>query len=140
MKVGDNKMSDLLEILEYQGEGYKPLVHYGAWRVAILRWIAGLQPENQTYMERHMQTDEVFVLLNGQAWLVLGGKSTTADSLRIQKMEAGKLYNVKQNVWHTVVLTKEATILIVEEDNTGEANTEYCDLTEEFRSKIIGLG
>ncbi len=133
-------MSDLLEVLEYNGEGYKPLMHYGAWRVAILRWIVGLQPEAQTYMERHLQTDEVFVLLNGQVWLVLGGNSAKADSLCIQKMEQGKLYNVRQNVWHTVVLSKDATILIVEENNTGEANTEYCGLSEEIRSAISGLG
>ncbi len=132
-------MSDLLEILEYTGEGYKPLMHYGAWRVAILRWLESLQPENQTYMERHTQTDEVFVLLNGQVWLVLGGNSAKAGSVHIQKMEAGKLYNVRQNVWHTVVLSKDATILIVEENDTGEANTEYCGLSEEFRARIIGL-
>ncbi len=133
-------MSDFLEILEYEGEGYKPLVRFGAWRVAVLRWITGLQPENQTYMERHILTDEVFVLTNGQAWLVLGGNSARSDNLHIQRMEAGKLYNVRQNVWHTVVLSKDATITIVEEDNTGEANTEYCQLTEEFRAKLYGLG
>ncbi len=130
-------MSDLLEILEYEGEGYKPLMHYGTWRVAILRWLTGLLPENQSYMERHMQTDEVFVLLNGQASLVLGGNSAKVDSLCFERMEAGKLYNVRQDVWHTVMLSKDATILIIEENNTGEANTEYCDLSEELRAEII---
>ena len=55
-------------------------------------------------------------------------------------MEAGNLYNVKRNAWHTVLLNQDATILIVEENNTGEANTEYFKLTEEFRGELIGLG
>ena len=36
----------LLEIHDYNGEGYRPLIDYGAWRVAILNYIDELLPEN----------------------------------------------------------------------------------------------
>lgn len=128
-----------LEIKRYDGEGYRPLIDFGAWRVAILRWQASMQAEKIEFMERHSQTDEVFVLLNGQAALILGGNSAKVDGIQHQKMEAGNLYNVKQNTWHTVLLSQDASILIVEENNTGEINTEYCSMTKELRNEIIAL-
>ncbi len=65
----------LLEIRDYEGEGYQPLVDFGAWRVAILRFLDGLQPERQGTMERHMETDEVFVLTKGKGMLIMGGNA-----------------------------------------------------------------
>jgi len=130
----------LLEVKQYIGEGYRPLIDYGSWRVAILRWESSMEAEKVTFMERHTQTDEVFVLLDGQATLILGGKSSHVDGIYSQKLEECNYYNVKQNAWHTVVLSQDASILIVEENNTGEENTEYCELTQDFRTAIRELG
>jgi ureidoglycolate hydrolase len=129
-----------LEIRKYGGEGYRPLIDFGTWRVAVLRWIASIEPEQVTYMERHTQTDEVFVLLDGQATLVLGGNSASVIGVFPQELERCQIYNVKQNVWHTILLSQDASILIVEENNTGKANTEYCTLLPEFRKEIIAIG
>lgn len=129
----------LLEIRRYDGEGYRPLIDFNTWRVAVLRWLPGMLPENTDRMERHTQTDEVFVLLEGKASLIIGGNAFRVDDVRPQKMESGHLYNVKQNVWHGVLLSQDATILIVEERNTGRENTEYCELTGELREKISGM-
>jgi ureidoglycolate hydrolase len=130
----------LLEIRQYQGEGYRPLIDFGTWRVAILRWIEGLLPERQEYMERHMQTDEVFVLLEGRAILILGGNETEASGVHPQVMESGKMYNVKQNTWHTILLSLDASVLIVENNDTGKDNTEYCPLTPGQKQEIMELG
>ncbi len=131
--------ANLLEIKRYDGEGYRPLIDFGAWRVAVLRWEASMQPERIETMERHTQTDEVFVLLAGQATLVLGGNTNVVEGVFAKIMEASNLYNVRQGTWHTVLLSQDATILIVEERNTGEANTEYCELPAKYRSEIIAL-
>jgi ureidoglycolate hydrolase len=130
----------LLEIKEYMGEGYQPLIQFGDWRVAILRWEELLQPDQIKVMERHTQTDEVFVLLEGQATLILGGMGGMVEGVYPQGMENGKLYNVKQGVWHTVLISRDAAILIVEDRDTGKENTEFNNLTEEFRKQIVGLG
>ena len=130
----------LLEIRQYSGAGYQPLIDYGAWRVAILRWEEASLLGNITCMERHTQTDEVFVLLEGQATLILGGNSIKVDSIQPQKIEPCKLYNVKQDAWHTVLLSRDASILIVENRDTGEDNTDYCSLTREQRQGIQSLG
>lgn len=129
----------LVEIREYDGAGYKPLIDYGAWRVAILRWDQSMLPEKMEYIERHTQTDEVFVLLNGQATLILGGNQSKVDRLSYQVMQRGKLYNVKQNAWHTVILSREASILIVENQDTGFENSEHCNLSEKQRKDLQAI-
>jgi ureidoglycolate hydrolase len=131
---------NVLTIEEYLGEGYKPLINFGAWRVAILRWIETTEPEKITYLERHTQTDEVFVLLRGQASLILGGTGSMVVDLQKQAMESGKLYNVKQNSWHSVIMRRDATILIVENQDTTESNSEYYQITELQKREIIGMG
>jgi ureidoglycolate hydrolase len=130
----------LLEIRQYNGEGYQPLIDFGAWRVAILRWLEGILPERIEYMECHTQTDEVFVLLEGQAVLILGGNAEKVDGVYPQVMEKRKLYNVKQDTWHTVLLSRDASVLIVENNDTGKDNTEYCTLTPEQKRRIVELG
>ncbi len=130
---------NLLEIRQYNGEGYHPLIDFGAWRVAILHWEQSLLAEEIKLMERHTQTDEVFVLLEGQATLILGGRQGRVEGVYPQVMEKDKLYNVKRNAWHTVVLSRDASILIVEDRNTGKENTEFCILRGEFRKEIVEL-
>jgi ureidoglycolate hydrolase len=126
----------ILEIRTYPDEGYKPLVDFGAWRVAYLRYIDELEPENIFRVERHTQTDEVFVLLSGQAVLFIGDGDETVRELFSYNLQPCQLYNVKQNAWHTIVLSRDATILLVENRDTGEPNSDYCPLSPDQRSFI----
>lgn len=127
----------LLEIREFTGIGYKPLIDYGTWRVAILRYIDELIPERIERVERHNETDEVFVLLAGQAVLFLGEGDPKVVALHPQVMEPGKMYNVKRGAWHTNVLSRDASILLVENRDTGTGNSDYAPLNAELRKFIV---
>jgi hypothetical protein len=127
----------VLEILEYHGEGYQPLVDYGDWRVAMLRFLDQLQPDRVDSMERHKDTDEVFVLLQGHGALILGGNNPRVEDIAFQVMEAGKVYNVKQLSWHSILLSRDASVLLVENKDVSVHNSEYMALTEEQRRKIL---
>jgi mannose-6-phosphate isomerase-like protein (cupin superfamily) len=126
----------LLETRNYDGEGYKPLIDYGEWRVAILRFLDGLQPDRIDSMERHTETDEVFVLLHGRGVLMIGGNGRQVDRIRPQVMELGEIYDVKRNAWHTILLSRDASVLLVENNDTGDLNTEHTCLSAEHRSSI----
>ncbi len=121
-----------VEISEYTGEGYRPLVDYGEWRVAILRYIDELEPENITFMERHNETDEVFVLLEGRCTLFVG----EGEDIHAVEMEPHKLYNIKRGVYHSHTLSKDAIVLVVENRDTGDENSEQVSLTDEQRKVI----
>ncbi len=123
----------LIEIREYTGAGYRPLVDYGAWRVAILNYLEEIHPAHNNQMERHNETDEVFVLLKGRAILFAGEGATRVQVIHPQVMEAGKIYNVKRGVWHTIIMSPEASVLITENRDTTQANSDYSPLTEEQR-------
>jgi ureidoglycolate hydrolase len=126
----------LLETRNYHGEGFKPLIDYGEWRVAILRFLDGLQPDRIDSMERHTETDEVFVLLCGRGVLMIGGNGKQVDRIRPQVMKSEEVYNVKRNAWHTILLSRDASVLLVENNDTGDLNTEHTSLSTEHRSSI----
>ncbi len=129
----------LLEISQYSGEGYLPLVDYEDWRVAILRYIDELEPQNLTKMQRHNQTDEVFVLLAGRCILFLGEGDDTVTRIHAQDMEPLKLYNVKRARWHTHTLSKDASVLIVENRDTTTHNSPEIELDPNQRAELVTL-
>ena len=131
--------SNLVKILEFNGEGYKPLVDFGTWRVAFLRYIDELIPENIHRLERHVETDEVFVLLAGEAILFFGEGENEIEALTSLKMKPGKLYNVRKNAWHCCVLSRDATILLVENNDTGKENTDYIALEPSQKQRLIEI-
>ncbi|MEW5829506.1 MAG: hypothetical protein AB1846_11490, partial [Chloroflexota bacterium] len=106
---------DWLQIHSYEGEGFQPLVFFNGWRVAVLNYLDDIRPERNDRMERHTQTDEVFVLVKGRGVLVIGGNGPQVEGVYPQVMETGKIYNVRRNTWHTILLSREASVLIVEE-------------------------
>lgn len=129
----------LLEIREYTGPGYRPVIDFGAWRVAVLNYIDEIHPEKISFLERHNETDEVFVLQRGQGVLFLGEGDTPVAKIHPQVMEAGKMYNVKQGVWHTVVLSRDASILLVENRDTARENSDYVTLDPDQKALIVEI-
>ena len=129
----------LLEIRQYAGEGYRPLIDFGAWRVAIMRYADELLPERLAQMQRHDETDEVFVLLSGRCILYLGEGADRVDAIRAIDMEPLRLYNVKRSAWHTHALSEDAAVLIVENCDTTAANSPQMPLEPAQRSQVVSL-
>ena len=108
-----------LEIFEHNGNGYDPTMHFESWRVALANFGEIFDRDRYNYIERHMLTDEVFVLLWGKASLVIGMDFSETP------LEPGKIYNVKKGTWHALLMDKDAKVLIVENHNTSRENGEY---------------
>ena len=105
-----------LDVVSYDGGNYIRAVEDGGWCVAFLNH--GDRFTAPTYMERHNETDEVFVLLAGEAALLIG------EGGREVKMSVGKIYNVHKGTWHQIVTKPGARCLIVENADTCAANSE----------------
>jgi hypothetical protein len=129
----------LLEIRQYLDVGYKPLIDYGTWRVAILRYIDELLPENNSKMQRHDETDEVFVLLEGHCILFIGEGNKRITRIRAVDMDPLKVYNVKRSCWHSHTLSEDATVLIIENRDTSAKNSSEIELNPEQRAKLVTL-
>ena len=117
-------MNTKIEIKEYKDFGYKSVFSYDAWRVAILNYIDELLPINIDNFQAHLNTDEVFVLLEGKCILYTADITNNhISNIEGLDMERGKIYNVKKGVYHTHTLSKDAKVLIVENDDTSDDNS-----------------
>ncbi|MBR6777020.1 MAG: hypothetical protein IKM27_04660 [Clostridia bacterium] len=110
---------DELLVLDYNGEGYFSHFNFDEWRIAYLNYAPMFTKEGITYLERHNETDEVFILLEGSASLFMG------ENAREVVMEKFLSYVVKKSAWHNIVVSEDARVLIVENKNTGKHNSEY---------------
>ena len=105
----------MLEIYDWSGEGFEPLVFTDKWQAALLNWEPLFDRANLDEIERHNHSDEVFVLLRGQAVLFTRPED---GSLQAVEMAPGKIYNVPAGVWHNIVATRDVSFLIVENRDT----------------------
>ncbi|WP_461206658.1 cupin domain-containing protein [Clostridium sp. DL1XJH146] len=129
----------LIEIREYKEEGYSPVIDYDKWRVAILNYCDELLPHNISKFQKHDESDEVFVLLSGKFSLFIGEGKEEIDNIFKVDLEPLKLYNVKKSTWHSHTLSKDASVLIVENRNTDLSNSPEIELTENQKNKLVNL-
>jgi mannose-6-phosphate isomerase-like protein (cupin superfamily) len=129
----------LLEVREHDKDGYSPLVDFESWRVAILNFSNDLLPENIKAMQRHNETDEVFVLLAGRCILFIGDGNKEVTDIFAENMQPFKIYNVKKSVWHSHTLSRDAKVLIVENRDTTFDNSPFSPLTDTQRKKISDI-
>lgn len=132
-------MKEQLEVKEYHGEGYLPLIDFESWRVAELRYCEELEADKIKSMQKHDGSDEVFVLLKGECTLFLGGRGETVGEIEALKLEPLKLYNVKKGTFHTHTPEKGTTVLIVENRNTCDDNSPIVKLSKEQKDVIKQL-
>ena len=109
-----------LQIKDYQGEGYKMEHVFKSWGVAYLNYAERF--DRITFLERHLESDEVFVLLEGTADLIIGLEK------EVFPMERGKIYNVEKGTWHNIKVSRDAHVLIVEGSDVTKDNSEYRDI------------
>lgn len=131
---------EYIDVTSYDGEGYRPLVAYESWRCAVLRYCEELELQNLHDMQKHDETDELFILLEGEFVLFTGGQGDEINDIDAIKLEPLKIYNVKKGTFHTHTPVKGCTVLIVENDNTYDCNSPTVEMTEEQKAKVVELG
>lgn len=125
------------QVFDYDGVGYQKLFVHNNWRVAILNYIEELEVDQIPYVEAHLETDEVFVLLEGDATLffadVENGFITGFSKIKLEKH---KIYNIPKGVYHTHTISPNCKLLIVEEENTDWHNSPKIYLDDASRKKL----
>jgi hypothetical protein len=129
----------LIEIREHNNPDYKPLVDYQSWRVAIMNYTADLLPEKIKRMQKHSETDEVFVLMKGRCILFIGEGEERVTKVHAVDMELYKLYNVKKGAWHSHTFSEDARVLIVENRDTVIENSPFVSLSESQCKDVLEL-
>lgn len=118
-------MRDAIEVHQWEGDSFRPLVFTPGWQVAILNWEDQFARSDLREIERHNQTDEVFVLIRGQAAIFT---CTDAGLITVTPMQAGVIYNVPAGLWHNLLATPDVSFIIVESRDTHLHDTEIRPL------------
>ncbi len=104
----------------------------------MLRYFDVVAPETFHRVERHWNTNEVFILTAGQANLILfDGLNESPGKPFVSPMQCNVAYNVGQSVWHHVVMSPDAHIVLFEREETGLATTDYWQLAPALRDAVM---
>jgi hypothetical protein len=117
-----------VEISINDGEGFKPLVNYGAWRVAVMNEAPRYTKGNISFLEKHLETDEVFILIAGSCDLLIAGAGKECGEIKRLPMKSGHVYNIKKGTWHSCELRPGASLAVIENSDTSRQNTELFNL------------
>lgn len=127
--------NEYFEEIDWQGKGFLPLVTSNNWLVAKMNWEERFNLNNLSTLERHNNTDEVFILVQGEAILLIKSEQGAI----VKEMKKNIIYNIKKTVWHHVIGTKDASWIIVESDFQHDSPTEYYYLLEKEKEIIKEL-
>lgn len=126
-----------VETFDYRDIGYQKLFHHQNWRVAVLNYIDELEIDQIQYVEAHALTDEVFVLLEGECYLLFADvKEGKINDFKCVNMEKNVVYKIPQGIYHTHTLSKDAHLLIIEEENTGYENSPRIYLNQQEKESL----
>jgi len=131
--------NNAIEITNFPVTDYEPLVDYDGWRVAVLAFCENTTLPKIKKMQKHNETDEVFVLVRGNCTLITGGNGEKPEEIKLHKMEPQKVYNVKKGFWHNHILDEDGIVVIVENRDTCDDNSPEYPLTVEQMKTLSDL-
>ncbi len=112
------------------------MLDFHGWKVAILRYFEVVAPEKFYRVERHWNTNEVFILTAGQADLIVLDGEEKPGKPYVLPMELNVAYNIQQSIWHHVVMSPDAHIFLFERSETSLETTDYAELPPEIIQQI----
>lgn len=121
---------DKISTYEYKGKGYNPYLIDKYWQIAQLNYVEGQGFYDLIKIEKHVLTDEAFILNKGNAVLIAAEITGDEVTFELEVMSSGVVYNIPKGVWHNIGLSEDAELFIVENSNTHQKDVTYFSLSE----------
>jgi len=110
------------------------------WMVGIKNWKPANDITGIDCLERHNETDELFVLIAGSCTLLIATENpASALDIKATAMEQNKVYNIPRSLWHNTVTTQDTKLILVEDSSTGAANSEVRPLDATQLAEVRNL-
>jgi hypothetical protein len=127
---------------QHDGEGLARVYENKAWMVGLKNYKPANDAALFTEIERHRQSDELFLLLAGSCVLLSAFEENGALRFEAQSMKTGALYVIPSPLWHTTITTPGARLALIEDPGTGATNSDVRALSagelEAARKAIAG--
>jgi len=109
------------KIFEKEKDGFSIVLKSEGWQMAIVTYAEQYDVKNYTKMARHMTTDEVFALIEGDATLcTINGN----DNIEKIPLEKSKIYCIEKGTWHSLILSEDAVLVVTENKDVKSEDTE----------------
>jgi hypothetical protein len=110
------------------------------WTVGIKNWKPANDKSGIDCLERHNETDELFVLIAGRCTLLYANEEA-GGKLRIEAvpMEPFRVYNIPATLWHNTVTQKDTRMILIEDSSTGMNNSDVLSLNAGQIAEVKGL-
>lgn len=125
-----------IQKFEFGEEGLKRVYENDKWMVGIKNWKPANDIANIDCLERHNETDELFVLLAGSCTLLSAVEEGGRLAIEATAMEPMKVYNIPRSLWHNTVTTKATKLILVEDVSTGAKNSDVRQLSAEQIAEV----
>jgi len=126
----------MIEEYSYQGEGYNPYLIRQGWQVAQLNYCVKGGMNDIEKIDIHFETDEAFILLQGDVVLITADKEGDYVTFHARKMKPGIVYNIPKLTWHNIAMSQDAQVFIVETANTHLSDFDFYYLNEEQKKEM----
>jgi len=124
-------MARVIETYLHAGPGYNPFLIRDGWQVAQLNYMPELQATDIRRVERHLVTDEAFILFQGASILIAATQAAEGLQFETELMKPGVTYNIPVGTWHNIAMAPQDVVIIVEKSNTHRNDDHYRDLSEQ---------
>lgn len=118
----------LIKAYLMQDEGYSPFFINDGWQIAVLNYIDDQHISNIHRIEVHRKTDEVFVLMEGTAILIVANRMDGKLGFELSIMKPNITYNIPKGIWHNIAMEIGSKVLIIEKSNTHINDVWYKEL------------
>jgi ureidoglycolate hydrolase len=125
-----------IQKFEFGEEGLKRVYENDKWMVGIKNWKPANDIANIDCLERHNETDELFILLAGSCTLLSAVEENGRLAIKATAMEPMKVYNIPRSLWHNTVTMKSTKLILVEDVSTGAKNSDVLPLSAEQIAEV----
>lgn len=128
-----------IAVYEFAGEGMQRVFENEKWTVGIKNWKPANDVTGIDCLERHNNTDELFVLVEGACTLIYANESKEGLEFGVVNMQPNKVYNIPATLWHNTITQKDTKMILIEDSNTSMNNSDILELDEGQIVKIRSL-
>lgn len=112
-----------IQSYEFSGQGMSRVYENEKWTVGVKNWKPMNDISGIDRLERHNETDELFVLLQGKCTLVFANDNHDGIMIDYVRMEPFKVYNIPKALWHNTITEQNTKLLLIEDSSTSSQNS-----------------
>jgi len=114
----------MTEIIDIKQKGFNSVFSSDSWQIATITYDVSYSKDGFDHMKRHMTTDEVFTLVNGDGVL----HTIEDEKIKDIKLEKGNIYCVRKETWHYLEISEDALLVVAENKDLLPKDTERMDI------------